>query len=113
MESDLFQQIEHLQKKLDISVSSLRKTGQDMAEKERIYRMTYTAEVLKLRDQGMPVTLISNVAPGLKPVADAKYDYIVAEAMYSANQDAINSYKLQLRLLDAQLGREWSQAGRG
>lgn len=111
MDNDLYQQIESLRKKLDIAVSSLRKTGQDMAEKERKYRVTYTAETLKLRDQGMPVTLIANIVPGLQSVADAKFDYVVAESMYAANQDAINSFKLQLRLLDAQLEREWSRAG--
>lgn len=113
MDNDLFEQVEALQKKLDISVSALRKTGQEMARTEMEYKMLVSTETLRLRDEGMPATLIDKVVQGLKHVAKAKFDWTVAETMYSANQDAINAYKLQLRLLDSQISREWSQAGRG
>ena len=47
-------------------------------------------------------------AYGIPKVAEARFERDVAEAVYRANQEAINSLKLQLRLMDAQLSREWS-----
>ena len=35
-----------------------------------------------------------------------------AAALYKAQQEAINVKKLQLRIIEAQIEREWGQAGR-
>jgi hypothetical protein len=55
----------------------------------------------------MAVTLIDKVVFGIPEVAELRFQRDVAKVVYDANQDAINSIKLQLRLLDAQLSREW------
>ena len=47
---------------------------------------------------------------GIPDVADARFKRDVAETVYKANFEAINSIKLQLRLIEAQIDREWNTA---
>ncbi len=107
MEMDLYQVLQSLTKKLEISIKTLRKSGTDYAQAERDYKVLLRQEALKLRDEGMAVTLIDKVVYGVPSVADARFKRDVAEATYKANQEAINSFKLQMRLTESQLQREW------
>ena len=56
----------------------------------------------------MAIGMIQMTAYGIPKVAEARFQRDIAEAIYKANQEAINSLKLQLRLMDAQISREWS-----
>ena len=97
-------------RQLDVSVRQLRLNGTAYAEAERDYKVVLRKEALKLRDDGMPVTLIDKVIYGVPSVAEARFKRDVADTVYKANQEAINSIKLQMRLIEAQIGREWGQA---
>ena len=105
--NDLIMDMQALTKKLDKAVLSLRKTGTEFAEAERDYKILFRQEALKLRDGGMPVTLIDKTVYGIPEVADARFRREVAEASYKANLEAINVWKLQIRILDNQISREW------
>jgi len=107
MTSDLVMEIQELIRKLDISIRMIRKTGTDFAIAEREHAVLLSQESLKLRDDGMAVTMIDKVVNGLKPVADAKFEKTVAEAVYKANLEAVNAIKLNIKIKDSQLGREW------
>jgi len=96
---------------LSVSIRQLRKTGNALAEAERDYKIILRQEALKLRTtEGLPVTLIQQVVYGVKEVAEARYKRDIAEAMYQANQEHINATKLQIRIIESQLGREYGQA---
>ena len=108
---DLYQQIQQLIAELDISVKNLRKSGTEYAQAEQNYKIKLREEALKLRaDEQMPVTLINQIIYGVPEVARLRFDRDVKEAVYQANQEAINSTKLKLRILENQLNREWSNA---
>ena len=62
---------------------------------------------MKLRNEGMKVTIIPLVVYGIQEVANKRYMRDVKEAVYQANQEAINSIKLQIRIIENQLQREW------
>lgn len=107
---DLYNELQRLLNDLNISIRKLRETGSDFAEAERDYKITLRQEALKLRaEKGMPVTLIQQVVYGVPEVADKRYKRDVKEAIYQANQEAINSIKLQIRVIEGQLNREWCQ----
>jgi hypothetical protein len=55
----------------------------------------------------MAIGMIDKVCYGIPSVAEARFKRDVAEAVYKANQEAINSIKLQIRILNDQLDREW------
>lgn len=105
---DLFNQIQELTEKLNTAIKSLAKKGQELAETERDYKITLRQEALKLRaEKGMPVTLIQQVVYGVPEVAEKRFKRDVAETMYQTNQEYINTTKLQIRILESQLQREW------
>lgn len=110
---ELYNDLQRLQKDLNVSIRKLRETGAEYAEAEREYKITLRQEALKLRaEKGMPVTLIQQVVYGVPEVADKRFKRDVKEAIYQANQEAINSIKLQIRVVEGQLNREWNNAGK-
>ena len=111
---DLYEQITKLMAELTASIGKLRANGEKLAEAERDYKITLRQEALKLRaGDNMPVTLINNVIYGVPEVAEKRFKRDVEQANYDANKEHINVTKLKLRLLEAQLNREWGAAGRG
>ena len=110
----LFEEITRLVAELNASIHKLRDNGEKLAQAERDYKITLRKEALRLREsRNMPVTLINNIIYGVEDVADKRFARDVAEANYEANKEHINITKLKLRLLEAQLEREWGNAGKG
>ena len=110
---DLYEQIQDLMTELTTSIKMLRKNGEKLAEAERDYKITLRQEALKLRAGDMPVTLINQVIYGIDEVAQKRFKRDVEQATYEANKEHINICKLKLRILENQLSREWTNAGKG
>lgn len=108
---DLMTELRQLSVELDESIRRLRKNGIEAAERERDYKIHLRQECLKLRDEGMPVGLIDKVCYGIPSVANKRFDRDVAQATYKANQEHINVKKLQLRIVESQINREWNNVG--
>lgn len=104
---DLYEELESKIQELEVSIRSLRKTGSNYAEAERNYKVLLRQEVLKLRDEGQAIGVITLICYGIPSVAEARFKRDIAESIYKANQEAINSIKLQLRLLENQIQREY------
>ena len=104
---DLITERETKQKQLDKAILDLRGNGTAYAEAERDYKILLRQEVLKLRDEGVAIGVIDKICYGIPSVAEARYKRDVCEAIYKANQEAINSLKLQIRIIDNQVSREW------
>ena len=107
---ELYQELQAKTIQLEKSIRLLRQHGTVYAQAEKEYKMLLRQECLKLRDEGMAIGMINMTAYGIPSVAEARFKRDVAEAVYRANQEAINSTKLQLRLIESQLQREWWQA---
>lgn len=110
---DLLEEIQRLMDELSSSIRVLRKNGTKLAEAERDYKLTLRQEALKLRTDGQPVTLINQIIYGVPEVAQKRFDRDVAQAVYDANREHINITKLKLRLLEAQVSREYGVSGKG
>ena len=106
---ELYEELNIKTQELDKSIKSLRHTGTEYAEAERAYKVCLRQEALRLRtERDMPVTLIDKVVYGVPEVAEKRFTRDVAEAVYKANMEAINSIKLQIRIIEGQINREWS-----
>ena len=86
-------------KELDTQVSNLRINGSKLAKFERAYKVKLRQVCLKLKEEKMPVTLIDKICYGIEEVAILREQRDYAEAIYKANQEGINSTKLQIRIL--------------
>lgn len=106
---DLYTELQTKTQQLDRSIKQLRTSGTEYAKAEREYKVLLRQECLKLRDEGMAIGMIDKTCYGIPTVAELRFQRDVAEAVYKANLEAINSIKLQMRLLENQLQREWGQ----
>ena len=95
-------------RELDQCIRELRKSGTAYAEAEREYKVQLRKWCLSLKADGMAIGLIDKTCYGIPEVAELRFKRDVAETVYRANLEAINSLKLQMRIIDNQLAREWS-----
>ena len=105
---DLMNELQAKIKQLELSVKELRTSGTNYAKAERDYKILLRTECLKLRDEGMAIGMIDKTCYGILSVAEARFKRDVAEATYKANQEAIQSIKLQMRLIESQINREFN-----
>lgn len=107
---DLINEISAKTAMLDKAVTQLGIRGRTFAQAEHDYRVALSKRILEHRAEGMPVTIISDVCRGEPEIAKLRLERDIAETVYKSALEAIQSYKLQIRILDAQVEREWSRA---
>lgn len=107
---ELWQERDNIINQLDTALSTLRKNGLEYAECEKAYRIAKTKEILRLRDEGYPVTLIQDIVKGLEDIAELDFKRKCADVVYKANGEAINVKKKELESIENELKREWSNA---
>ncbi len=106
---DLYNQMLGLINDLDLSIKSLAKNGERLAQAEHDYKMELTKQALQEKANGTAVTFISLTIHGKPEVAKKRLERDIAEANYKANQEYINITKLKLKVCESQLSREWGQ----
>ena len=109
---ELIQELQQKDRELSASIRQLRISGTAKAEAEKEYKIKLREEAFKLRTEGMPVSLINQIVYGVPVVAELRLKRDIADTVYQANLEAINSTKLQMRVIENQIEREWGQANR-
>lgn len=107
---ELFIEMDETCKKLDQALSTFATRGREFCEAERKYQMEKSKEILRLKSEGYPITIIPQMVKGLPNVAELDFDRNVKEVLWKSNQEAINIKKLELRVLQAQFEREYGDA---
>lgn len=107
---DLWTELGRKTAELDRCVKELRASGTAYAQAEKDYKIQLRKWCLSLKSSGMAVGLIDKTCYGIPEVAELRFRRDCAEAVYKANLEAINAIKLEIRIIDNQLGREWGQA---
>nr|DAV56307.1 MAG TPA: hypothetical protein [Caudoviricetes sp.] len=107
MIADLWTDIQRRLDLLDVSLKEVGKRGAEYAQAEADYRAALAKKILELRADGMPVTITPDIARGTKHIASLKLDRDCKEALYKAALESINVYKLQIKVLEAQMDREY------
>ena len=108
---DLINELFSKTEKLSPAISRLKKHGIELAEAEKDYKIALRQEALKLRnEQNMPVTLIHQTIYGLPQVADYRLKRDIAEVMYKTAQEYINTLKLEIRIIQNQVDKEWGNS---
>ena len=107
--NDLVTDLQHKLKMIDRAIDTLAKNGQRLAQSEMNYRMELAKTILTLRADGVPVTIINDLARGDPKIAALKFDRDTHQSIYDANTEAINAWKLEARIMAAQIGREWGR----
>lgn len=105
----LYQELQDKTDMLDVAVREIRSRGQSLSKAERDYRVALRKAVLEERAGGTPVTIISDVCRGREDIAQLRFERDCAETLYRSSLEALNVFKLQARLLENQIQREFSQ----
>lgn len=104
---ELINELQQKNRELSASIKQLRVSGTAKAEAEKQYKIHLRIEALKLRDEGIAVSMIDKVVYGIPEIAELRFKRDIADTVYQANLEAINSTKLQMRILENQISREW------
>ena len=104
---DLIQKIQTIIANLYTLIDDMKFWGAKRAEAERDYHKCLSKETMKERDKGTAVGIITLTIKGNEEVADKRFERDYAEVMYNATQELINISKLDARMTEAQIQREW------
>lgn len=91
---DIGQAIYDTSMQIQKGVRSLYGHAKAYAEAEQEYRMQLAREIMKLREEKLPVTVINDVARG--NIADLKYKRDLAELTYKTAKDMLQALQSQL-----------------
>lgn len=111
LEGDLYTELQRLSAELDATIKKEEACGEAFARAETAYQVKKTQKALEQKSEGIPVTFINQFIYGDKEVALLREVRNIAEAKYKAVSDKTISLRLQLKIVDAQAGREWTARG--
>lgn len=103
---DLVNELNNYRQNLNKAIEELKKRGQAKAKAERDYRVELSKEILKLRAEGIPVTIINDLARGNEKIAALKMQRDIAESLYESNMQYIYSCKLNIDIVHNQIQAE-------
>ncbi|KHD34037.1 hypothetical protein NL50_18050 [Clostridium acetobutylicum] len=86
-------------KRLDKGVDYITQKAKEFASAEKQYRVALSKEIVKLKESGMSVTLISDVARG--NVAELKFKRDLAEQTYKASRDMLMALSNELSAMQS------------
>ena len=107
---ELYQEMAYYEDLLIKAVSELKERGRNYAKAYKEYRMLLAKELLELRANEMPVTIAYDIARGKEEIADAKEQEIITESLYKSCQEALQCYKLKIRIIQEQINKEYGSA---
>jgi hypothetical protein len=90
-------EIYEVAQRLQNAAKEIYKLANKRAVTERTYRLNLSQEIVKLRAEGLPATLIADTARG--NVADMKFQRDLAEGQYRSSIEALEALKAQLSAL--------------
>lgn len=92
--TDITQAIWNSAKRIEKGVDILTSKAKAYVEAERTYRVALATEIVKLKTDGMPVTIINDVARG--NVADLKFNRDLAEEEYKTCKEMLEGLRAEL-----------------
>ncbi len=104
---DLVNELFRKTKTMDAAIKRLANEGQRYAEAERDYKIALRQEVLKLRESGVAVGIIDKIAYGVPNIANLRFTRDVAEVLYKTALEYLNTLKLEIRVIQSQVEKEW------
>ena len=105
---DLLQELWKINELLTKALEQYKQRGREYAQAYKNYRVMLAQELLRLRAEQVPVTIAYDIARGKEDIANAKEQEIITESLYESCKEAINTYKLQMKIIQEQINKEWS-----
>ena len=104
---ELITQLNDLNGQLSQGIRLMGRYGREYAQAEHDYKIELAKEAIRLREKDIPVTMIQLRIYGTGDVPEKRFRRDTAQVMYNTAQENINAIKLKMRLLEAQIDREY------
>lgn len=105
---DLVNELFNKTKMLTPAIKRLAEEGRQLAVKERDYKIALRQNALKLRESEMAIGMIDKTVYGIPEVANLRFERDVADTLYKVALEYLNTLKLEIRVLQSQLDKEWT-----
>lgn len=106
---NLIDELQNKRELLNKALSECVKRGKELAQAEQAYKQANAKFILSERAKGTPATLIRDLALGDEVVSGLRLERDIASVYYDNAREARNVYKLEARLIEEQIKREWGQ----
>ena len=104
---ELYAERENIKKSLNNSNMRAYENGMEAAEKTRAYRMMLAKKVMELKNEGMQISILKELAKGSDDVANAEFEMNVADVKYKASNENIMIQKKLLDSIEGDINREF------
>jgi hypothetical protein len=101
---DIAQEIYTAAKRLQKSGDKLFTLAREYAEAEQIYRQALGMEMMRLREEKVPITIIGDVARSNK--SNLKFNRDMAEYRYKAGRDKVQALQAEISALQTLYKRQ-------
>jgi hypothetical protein len=105
---DLVNELFSKTKMLTPAIKRLAEEGERYAAAERDYKIKLRQEALRLREGEMAIGMIDKTVYGIPEVANLRFERDVAESLYKTALEYLNTLKLEIRVIQTQLEKEWT-----
>ena len=105
---DMWEQITEKMRLSLEAVKAMERYGKQAAEAEKDYQVIHSQKTLLLKESGLPATLIPLIVKGDPEVAEARQKRDIADVMYKTAQELVNVRKIETKILNEQMSREWN-----
>jgi len=89
----IVQELREINKKLSHSYKEMWQQSQEYGISERDYKMALHQEILKLKSEGYPATLILELAKGTEKVADLRFKRDISCRRYESAKEIVRSLR--------------------
>jgi hypothetical protein len=104
----IINQLDSCIKSLTLGNTNLKTLGLKKAQTEKDYRVKKAQEILILKSEKYPVTLIMELVKGNESVAELRLQRDIAQSSYFVALDAINNLRSEIEILRSKLA--WEKA---
>lgn len=101
--------LQQLMSALDEELTNYRNAGYQLADNEAEYRMALNIKILSERAKGTPVTIINDLCRGDQEIAYLRRLRDSSKVEYDACREKINTLKLDIRIMNDQIAREYGR----
>ena len=112
MQLDSWELLPYLNKRrddLNKALTVAKERGIELAAAERKYRVEKRKAILLAKHRGEKISLIMELVNGDEFISQLRYERDVAKTLYASATEVINIYKLDCRLVEAQIARDWDK----
>lgn len=97
--SEIIHEMREVRKRLNTASIQIFTLARDKAEAEKKYKVALRQEMLKLRTEGLPATLINDLARGNESIAQLRLERDIAKELYVSGLESMKQTRTEASLL--------------